>query len=77
MVNLIAERLVVPELIQDQMTPENIAAAAATLLESEAKLAQMRADLAAVRASLIPPADGRTPLQRAAAIIAASLQEPR
>ena len=75
MVNLIAQRLVVPELIQDQMTAENIAAAATNLLASESQLAQMRADLAAVRASLVLEDDARTPLQRAASIIAAALQE--
>ncbi len=80
MANLIAERLIVPELIQDKMTPENLAAAATDLLTSDAKMAQMRADLAAVRASLIRQscgADGATaahqPLTYAADLIVAAL----
>jgi lipid-A-disaccharide synthase len=73
MVNLIAGRLVVPELIQDDMTAEKIAEAATGLLASESKLAQMRSDLAAVRASLVLPGSENDPLRRAAGIIAASL----
>jgi lipid-A-disaccharide synthase len=82
MVNLIADRMVVPELIQDQMTAENLAAAATTLLASEDKMAQMRADLAAVRSSLIlahDPENGDTssrhdPLRYAASLITDSLK---
>ena len=75
MVNLIAERLVVPELIQDAMTPDNLAAAATELLASPDKMAQMRADLAAIRASLIKagPTSPQDPLAYAASLIAASL----
>ncbi len=75
MVNLIAERLLVPELIQDAMTPENLANAASDLLASPVKLAQMRADLAAVRASLTKagPTAPQEPLVYAASLIAESL----
>jgi lipid-A-disaccharide synthase len=74
MVNLIAERLVVPEFIQDQMTAENLANAATNLLASDTKLAQMRADLAAVRQSLTlgDPAT-HDPLAYAAQLITARL----
>ena len=77
MVNLIAERLIVPELIQDQMTAENLAEAATNLLASPGKMAQMRADLAAVRASLIKAGDDSAtqPLERAAHIIAQTLSK--
>jgi lipid-A-disaccharide synthase len=49
MVNLIAERKVVPELMQDRMTGENLAACAISLLEDSRG---MRQDLAEVRAKL-------------------------
>jgi lipid-A-disaccharide synthase len=73
MVNLIAGRLIVPELIQDEMTAANLANAATELLASESRLAQMRAELQAVRASLILPGPESDPLQRAAEEIAARL----
>jgi lipid-A-disaccharide synthase len=69
MVNLIAGRLVVPELIQDYMTSVKLAAAAEELLASEERMARMRADLADVRAALSLPAAGSEPLTYAAAEI--------
>jgi lipid-A-disaccharide synthase len=73
MVNLVAGRLVVPELIQDDMTAEKVAGAANELLSSESKLARMRTDLNAVRASLNLGAAAGDPLRLAAHTIAASL----
>jgi lipid-A-disaccharide synthase len=73
MVNLIAGRLVVPELIQDDMTAKALAGAATELLASESRLARMRADLDQVRRSLILPGSASDPLRRAAEAIAASL----
>jgi lipid-A-disaccharide synthase len=70
MVNLIAGRLVVPEHIQADMTPENLARSAATLLGEPAKAQQMRAELLQIKQSLTGSAD---PLLTAAAIIAADL----
>ncbi len=52
MVNLIAEKRVVTELIQGQMTPEALAGHAAELLRSEAKRRTMKEELAAVRRRL-------------------------
>jgi lipid-A-disaccharide synthase len=75
MVNLIAGRLIVPELIQNDMTAKSLAATATELLASESRLAQMRADLAAVRESLTLAGSGRDPLSNAAAAIADSLRE--
>src|SRR5437763_10354927 len=49
MVNLIAEREIVPEFIQRDMTPGKIAAAAAELLTQPERADRMRNDLAAVR----------------------------
>ena len=59
MVNLIAGREVVPELIQDDFTPERVASEAVSLLsaskESLEKLAAIRRDLAEVTRLLGPP----------------------
>ena len=75
MVNLIAGRLVVPELMQNDMTPARLADTAINLLSSESELARMRADLAAVRSSLVLPGpSGTDPLGYAASLIAANLR---
>jgi len=66
MVNLIAERQIVPELIQHDMTAPNIAGAAEQLLTNGAKLDRMRHDLAGVRSLLTSEGN---PLERAAEII--------
>ncbi len=71
MVNLIAERKIVPELIQDEMTPQNMARAAAELLGNAPKTDEMRRDLAAVRLSLTSEGD---PFARAAGMILESLR---
>jgi lipid-A-disaccharide synthase len=68
MVNLIAERQLVPELIQQDMMPARIVAEAASLLSNDAKADEMRAGLALVRAALTLPGD---PFERAAAAICA------
>ena len=49
MVNLIAGRRIVPELLQDRFTAKNVAAALAPLLADNAQREQMIADLAEVR----------------------------
>jgi lipid-A-disaccharide synthase len=69
MVNLIAGRRVVPELIQDDLTPERLSMETARLLDSPAERDRMRADLAEVRAKLGAPGA----IDRAADIIAAML----
>lgn len=63
MVNLVAGRRVVPELIQDEMTGERIAAEAVRLLEDEASRVTMRADLAEVAHKL---SGARDPIETAA-----------
>lgn len=70
MVNLIAGRLVVPEHIQMDMTPENLAGSTATLLQEPGKAQEMRAELLQIKESLTGSAD---PLLMAANIIAADL----
>lgn len=66
MVNLIAGRAVVPELMQSNFTGEKLAAEAHRLLHDEAARAQMRAGLAEVAARLHPQTG---PMARASAVI--------
>jgi lipid-A-disaccharide synthase len=68
MVNLIAERLVVPELMQSQMTGDRIAGEALRLLRDTDERERMLAGLAEVRRRLDQAEPGSAP-RRAAAII--------
>jgi lipid-A-disaccharide synthase len=56
MVNLIAGRRIVPELLQDQFTAANVASALRPLLADTPERARMIADLAQVRRALLTPA---------------------
>jgi lipid-A-disaccharide synthase len=71
MVNLVAERRIVPELIQDQMTAENLAREALELLENDGKRESMRRDLAEVARKLSGPHGGleHDPLEVAASLV--------
>jgi lipid-A-disaccharide synthase len=55
MVNLVAGRQIVPELIQDVCTPSSVAREVIDLLTNQARAELMRADLATVRAALGGP----------------------
>ncbi len=68
MVNLIAGRRVVPELMQDQMTGEALAREAETLLSDGPRRAEMKAGLEQVRSAL-KGHSGRTPAAAAADIV--------
>ncbi len=57
MVNLIAEKRIIPELIQNDMSGETIAAEAARLLDNEGERAKMKEDLAVVTARLAGTGD--------------------
>jgi lipid-A-disaccharide synthase len=69
MVNIVAERQVVPELIQEAFTPDRVAAEVLSLLADGPRRARMAADLAEVRSRL--GAGGAS--DRAAAIVAEAL----
>jgi lipid-A-disaccharide synthase len=66
MVNLVAERAIVPELMQDRMTGKELAANALWLLQDEAARGRMRQDLAEVAGRLA--GDGRA-MAKAAALV--------
>ena len=72
MVNLIAGREVVPELIQKDFTPEKVAAETLRLLRDSSATAAMRVQLAEVRRRLGPPGA----VQRAADAIYGLLTTP-
>jgi len=72
MVNLIAGRAVVPELIQEDFTPDRVAEQTLRLLRDPAAAATMRGELAEVRRRLGPPGA----VERAADAIAALLNQP-
>jgi lipid-A-disaccharide synthase len=66
MVNLVASRPVVPELIQDDLTPERLSTEAVRLLSDDSARENMRAELAQVAEKL----SGReNPLERAAGLV--------
>ena len=69
MVNLIAKRRVVPELIQTDFTPDRLAQEVLQLLQNQAAREQVRSGLAEVRQRLGPPGA----VERAAEAIAALL----
>jgi lipid-A-disaccharide synthase len=67
MVNLVAGRQIVPELMQQEMTAARLVEEAGGLLTNAARANRMRADLAEVRAALTREGD---PLEHVAAAIA-------
>lgn len=72
MVNLIGEHQIVPELIQKDMTPAKLAAAAGELLARADLAERMRLELGQVKAALTRTGD---PLRRAAEIIINSIPQ--
>jgi lipid-A-disaccharide synthase len=71
MVNLVAGRKIVPELIQREMTPERLAAETLALLEEPAARERMREDLAEVGRRLHSE---HAPIERAADEVLTVLQ---
>ena len=72
MINLIAGRRVVPELIQKDFTPERVIAEVLRLLRDPSAVSTMRTELAEVRRKLGPP----RAVERAADAITALLANP-
>ncbi len=75
MVNLLAGRSVVPELLQQECRPDRLAATLATLLDDPAAAAAQRAAFGEVMARLAPPVG--TPSAAAAAEVLAVLDQAR
>jgi lipid-A-disaccharide synthase len=69
MVNLIAGKRVVPELVQKDFTPDRVLSETIRLLDSPDALAEMRRGLAEIREKLGPPGA----IERAADLIAEML----
>jgi lipid-A-disaccharide synthase len=74
MVNLIAGRRIVPELLQTRFTAENVAAALLPLLTDSPERQQMIAGLAEVRRALQPP-PGTSSIQQVCDAVEALLPE--
>ncbi len=72
MVNLVAGRRIVPELMQSGMTGERIAAEARRLLADPAARERMRADLAETARRLSLP--GARPMERAAPVVTSVME---
>ena len=70
MVNLVAGRQVVPELMQDDFTPDAVAERALPLLEDRGTAEAMRVDLRAVRAKLGMPGASRRAAEAVLAVAA-------
>jgi lipid-A-disaccharide synthase len=77
MVNLVAGRRIVPELMQDQMTAESLAHQCLALLENEDKRESMRRELAEVARKLSGPHAGleEDPVEVAATLVESGLAE--
>jgi len=71
MVNLVAGRAVVPELMQNEVSGERLAAEALKLLDDPAARARMQSGLAEVAAALSGSGD---PMERAAAIVESCIE---
>jgi len=74
MVNLIAGRRIVPELMQHDATSEKIAREVTAILSDPARLARMRQDLERIRELLA--ADGGSAAERAAQAVIEVIREP-
>ena len=72
MVNLIAGRRIVPELLQTSFTAENVVAALRPLLDDTPERNQMIADLAEIR-HILRPASGSSSIQQVCGAVEALL----
>jgi lipid-A-disaccharide synthase len=76
MVNLIAGRKIVPELIQHEVTAERISAEVTSILSDERRLAEMREGLRSVR-NLLSTGGAPGAEQAARAVMRAAVEHPR
>ena len=76
MVNLIAGQRVVPELVQDDFTPANVAAQLSQILPDGTAREAMLEGLAQVKARMRSPDGSRTPADRAAEAVLALAHRP-
>jgi len=76
MVNLVAGRSVVPELIQHACTPDRIAAEVVSLLRDAERAARMRQDLADVRSRLGEPGASRRAAEAVLAVTERGVRRP-
>lgn len=80
MPNVVAGRAVIPELLQQDCTPERLAGEVARLLDDPEAAARMRVDLAAICDALgnaeVAKGPGHLPSDRAAAAVLAVLRRP-
>lgn len=72
MVNILAERPVIPELIQDSLTPESLAREGLRLIDDGEERARMRRDLGEVRRLLTTEDD---PMEKAAEVVVEMLRK--
>jgi lipid-A-disaccharide synthase len=77
MVNLIAGELIVPELVQDRLTPDAVAAEAVSMLTDRDRTAAIRKGLALVRARLGGPGASRRAAAAILMVVAARTPERR
>ncbi|WP_144182539.1 lipid-A-disaccharide synthase [Elioraea rosea] len=76
LVNLLASRPAIPELIQEACTPERLAGALAPLLTDQMASTAQRAAYAELRAALSAPG-GAAPSEAAAEAVLAAIRQPR
>jgi lipid-A-disaccharide synthase len=77
MANLVAGRRVVPELIQDDFTPERVAAEALRILTDTTHRSAVRRDLGEVRARLGAPGASLRAAEAVLEVARSSAAEPR
>ena len=75
-VNILAGRTVVPELIQNRFTPETVFAAARRLLESEAERARVREELRRIAAMMKVENPSANAARELAALLDEALPRP-
>ncbi len=73
LINIVAERQVVPELLQEAVSPRTMAAAALSVLRDSAEARRIRGELTALRATMGEGGSSR----RAAASVGAALRQAR